>query len=303
MNDFVMENDVPEKYKGDQMIRQATESMRRHFARNIPLWWDEFFTRSPEYENGFELFGPSSYAFKLGTARFLVDPCFRDPSWGEPLAERITADLEKLDGILLTHGHGDHCDPSFIRLASAAKVRWFVPDFFCFEELYRWGLSPEQITPVSAGDCISFGGVSIRFFESNHRNEGASSFVREYGFCMTCAGKNYIFPGDVRDYDPAFYPTLPDADILFAHLWLGREQALCPPWEPKLTEFCEFLLSFRPKCVTLAHLYEVGRPPEDLWTWQHAGAVQDRMLALSPQTAVFAPKPGVWYAFDHLSNI
>lgn len=283
------------------MNTTSADEMRRRFADELSLWWDDFFSR-PDGEDGFMLFGPTFYAIRAKGARFLVDPCFRDPDWGEPLRERIAADLGTVCGILLTHEHADHCDPAFIGMASKAKVSWFVPDFFDFETLYGWGLAPENTVKVKADSVIAPGGVPVRFFESNHRNEGAVSFVREYGFQMTVSGKELVFPGDVRDYDPAFYPPLPDADILFSHLWLGKAQALLPPWEPKLSEFCEFLLSFRPKCVTLAHLYEVAREPEEMWTYQHAGAVADRMMALSPETAVTVPKPGVWYAFDELSG-
>lgn len=283
------------------MIREAAGSFRRLYAENTALWWESFFSTQPK-KDGFMLFGPSSYLFSAGGARFLVDPCFRDPDWGKPLSGRITADLETLDGIILTHEHIDHCDPCFIRLAAKAKVRWFIPDFFDFEQLYRWGLSPENVTVTKKDSTFRLGDAVFHLFESNHRNEGFVSFVREYGFHLQCGGKNHIFPGDVRNYDPSFYPALPDADILFGHLWLGKGQALTPPWEPKLTEFCAFLCSFRPKCVTLAHLYEVAREPEEMWTYQHAGAVADRMMALSSETAVTVPKPGVWYAFDELSG-
>jgi len=159
-----------------------------------------------------------------------------------------------------------------------------------------------NVTVTKKDSTFRLGDAVFHLFESNHRNEGFVSFVREYGFHLQCGGKNYIFPGDVRNYDPSFYSPLPGADILFAHLWLGKGQALTPPWEPKLSEFCEFLLSFRPKCVTLAHLYEVAREPEEMWTYQHAGAVKDRMIALSPETEVFAPRPGRWYSFDELSG-
>ena len=287
---------------GDPVIESSIGAMRRHFEQNTALWWDDFFSRPDELPDGFGLFGTSSYLFRCSGAAFLVDPCFRDPAWGEPLAGRIAADLEKLDGIILTHEHIDHCDPSFIRMAAGAKVRWYVPDFFSFKELHRLGLSPESIVPVRSDDRVTLGGCTLRFFESNHRNEGWTSFVREYGFCLTCGEKNYIFPGDVRDYDPTFYPALPDADVLFAHLWLGKAQALSPPWEPKLTEFCRFILSFRPRAVTLAHLYEVAREPEELWSWQHAGAVADRLFALSPETSLTVPRPGRWYSFDRLQD-
>ena len=89
------------------MIREAAGSFRRLYAENTALWWESLFSSQPK-KDGFMLFGPSSYLFSAGGARFLVDPCFRDPDWGEPLSGRITADLETLNGIILTHGDRDH---------------------------------------------------------------------------------------------------------------------------------------------------------------------------------------------------
>lgn len=279
------------------MIEQSIAAMQQRYSNNLRQWWELLFSFDSLRPDGFGLFAPTSYVLQIAGTRLLVDPCLRDAAWGDLISDRLQNDLESLDGILLTHEHEDHCDPNFIRLAAGAKVRWFVPDFFRFNRLYEWGLSEEKITRTSNGQEFSLGAVTLRIFESNHRNEGKASFVREYGFSLTHSDQTYVFPGDIRTYDPSFYPKFPDTAILFSHLWLGREQALNPPWEPKLTEFCQFVLSFHPRRITLAHLYETGRPPVDLWTYQHAGAVKDRLLALSPDTEVTVLEPGIWHPF------
>ena len=44
--------------------------------------------------------------------------------------------------------------------------------------------------------------------------------------------------------------------------------------------------------LILAHLYEIGRLPRDLWTSRHAGMVRARMKELSPEIRVLVPEFG-----------
>lgn len=276
------------------MIDNSILSMIISTQNHIGDWWDTLF-RSVAEKEGFGIFGPSSYVVNIGGTHLLVDPCLRNPSWGEKIADKINNDLKKIDGIFLTHEHEDHCDPNFIRLAAGCDVRWYIPEFFSLNRLIEWGIPEERIILTHIGDKISLGETEVSVFESNHRNSGAA-FVREYGFAVTHNGKNYVFPVDVRTYDPSFYPKFENAEILFAHLWLGRGVARNGGWRDRLDEFCEFLLSFNPKRIVLAHLYETERSPSDLWTYCHAGAVADRFLCYNPEISVDPLKPGIWYS-------
>ena len=54
----------------------------------------------------------SSHLIEIGGRTFLTDPWFSTrPGYyqGEPIAVGI-ADLPRLDGVLITHEHYDHCD-------------------------------------------------------------------------------------------------------------------------------------------------------------------------------------------------
>jgi len=279
----------------DDMLTAAVEARKEYTLTHLREWWDLLFTRVTEEKDGFGMFGASTYVLHVGDARLLVDPAVRPNDNYEVLADCMIPYLEKLDGVVLTHMHADHYDKTFIRHAAEAKIKWYVPDFFPIEDLVACGLTPESVVTTSPGMTVTLGNTELSFFESNHRNEGMETFVMEYGFCLCHAGKQYVFPCDVRTYDPSFYGSFPNTEVLFSHVWLGRGKAMETSWEPKMQQFCEFVLSFGPKRVTLGHLYETGRPLTELWRYQHAGAVMDRLLAMDPALDVTILKPGVWF--------
>ncbi|MCQ2433571.1 MAG: MBL fold metallo-hydrolase [Clostridia bacterium] len=280
----------------------ATEQMKQRTTKHLRRWWDRLISAKEQKKDGFGFFCSTSYVLRAGDAKLLIDPCLRDPAWGPLLSDTIKEDLRSFDAVLYTHEHDDHLDPNFLRLAAEADVRWIVPDFFDRDRLRNFGLSPDRVDFIGAGEQRVIQGTTVRAFASNHKRETETTFIRELGYQIKTAEHSYLFPCDVRTYDSSYYGDLVGSspDVLFSHLWLGGGQAFSEPWEPKLTEYCRFIRDFAPKHTVIAHLYETARTPEEIWTWRHMGEAADRLLTDAPDTEVLFAQPGYWYETDVL---
>jgi hypothetical protein len=96
-------------------------------------------------------------------------------------------------------------------------------------------------------------------------------------------------------YSPGTSAITTPRDCLFAHVWLGLGNSRNLPCEPYLGQFGDFVLAFRPRRVFLAHLYEIGRTVEEMWTYTHAGLAMDALLARDPGLDVVIPRLGHTY--------
>ena len=94
-------------------------------------------------------------------------------------------------------------------------------------------------------------------------------------YLIETAGKRWLFPGDTRIYDARLLPDMGSVDSLFAHLWLGRGEALQTP-PPLLKPFCQFCLDLQPDQIILTHLEELGRDADDFWDASHVKLVQQQ---------------------------
>ena len=277
----------------------STAAMKEKIKAQFAGWWGALMEAVDGGADGFGLFGASSYVLRVGSAKLLIDPCLRSRALLPLIADRAGADLPKFDAVLLTHSHVDHLCPRFWELAADVPLKKvYVPDFFDDALLTENGIDPARVTRVSAGDVLTIGDATVTAFASNHKRESQTVGLPELGYRFQAGGKTYLMPCDVRTYDPAFYRDLLGSapDMLFGHVWLLAKHGLAAPWEPKLTEFCDFLAAFAPKRVSLAHLYETGRTPDEIWTYVHAGAIEDRLLSVLPDADVLVPRLGRWYA-------
>lgn len=77
-----------------------------------------------------------------------------------------------------------------------------------------------------------------------------------------------------------------------AHVWLGRKNALNPCPEPFLAQFAAFIAHAMPSRVFLAHLYELRRNPNDMWTRAHAEMVAKALATMVPAIRVVIPDVG-----------
>ena len=260
----------------------AVRDMRLHFGD----YWRAAFEGRADHTAA--LIAPASYVLDAAGTRLVIDPVFRFPWMEEQVADRWQADLAAADGVLYTHRHGDHFSPETALAAVRAGAKVYLPAFF-----------PEAavpgVIPIEAGKPFFIGSLRITPFVSPHFAADRVTGVPEYGYRIETPRRTLLFCGDVRCYDPARLPVGKAPDTMFLHVWLGRGNAQNPPCEPYLTDFARFAVSAHPKRVCLAHLYEIGRPLHEMWTYQHAGLCADAIAALDASVEVSAMRFGRRY--------
>lgn len=235
----------------------------------------------------------TGYIFSTSGVRWAMDLNLRYIWMDAGSKERIKKDCSTLDFIILTHEHGDHLDNKLIELLSDTDVKWVIPEFFNFDSLRKHGLREENLIKVSAGNVYNLKSICITPFKSLHFRAGTENGVLEYGYHVKLEnGKTILFPADVRNYDASLLPDFGAVDYMFAHVWLGDSTALSLKCEPYLRLFAEFVTGQKPRTVILAHLYENGRLPKDMWTYTHAGLAADAIYRIAPEISVKIPKIG-----------
>jgi len=96
----------------------------------------------------------------------------------------------------------------------------------------------------------------------------------EYGYAITYNGGTYVFPTDVRTYTKE-YPKLENVKALFAHLWFF--QALNIYDNPYIELFTDFVKRFDAEKVYIAHLMDVRRPIDQMWSDMHFDIVKEKL--------------------------
>lgn len=267
----------------------ARESVLDRYANRYGEIWAGIERGLEAETDAFWLMGAANYIFSTGGVRWAVDPMFNTPRSGaslDALGARAGAVMNTLRFALVTHGHADHFDPRL--MSRCPRLNWIVPDHLAA----RVPDACEDVTVVRPGDMIERDGVTIAAFDSLHYDAGTAVGVPETGYFVKTGDFRLLLPGDIRDYDAARLPTFRRVSHLFMHVWLGRRNALNWPCGDYPERLARFALSFRPETICLAHLLEAERPPEDLWTYAHAGLVADAILAQDPAAAVLAPMHG-----------
>ncbi|MBR6747777.1 MAG: MBL fold metallo-hydrolase [Clostridia bacterium] len=238
--------------------------------------------------------GPSSYLLRWGSVRIGIDLQFRMSWIREQIESRLAKDLASLDALIVTHSHSDHFDPEVLKAVAGSSVKVYLPAFLDQEKVYVTGLTDDQIVWLAFGDRFSIGELSFTTLEAPHMGKDGHG-VPEVGFIAEGDGKRIFFPGDVRNYETTLYSQVGHVDTMFLHIWLGRGNALNFPCEPWLSELTAFASSFTPDTVYCGHLYEIGRPLHEMWTYTHAGLVRDSLVAQLPDCDVTAPRLGQPY--------
>jgi len=202
--------------------------------------------------------GHANYLFKTDGILWAMDPAHRE--------YEIPA-LPGVEFVLLTHEHDDHYQPATLLKLAGAGCRILGPDF----------LPGIRDIPgaecVSPGDTISMGSLTIRVLPAHHYDEGTDIGVPEVAYRVETPSLSMAFPGDVRDYTMPF--PMRDPNWLFAHVWLGRRNALNLPCEPWLGKAGRFFADIHARHVVLAHLNDATRISEDRWTDAHADLLRD----------------------------
>lgn len=212
---------------------------------------------------GMGLLSPSSYIFKLDDTVIGIDPCLFLYDVDDKGEENLVKLLNKCDGIIVTHKHRDHFDPSLLDKISS-DIPIYCPEFV--------GCKRENTIIIKAEDKIKIKNLEIEFFDSFHTL--GSNQVPEVGFQIESRGERYVFPTDVRDYDKV-YPDFSNVKVLVAHLWLGKQNALNVVNNPYVKKFSDFVNRFNVQSVYVSHLYGVHRKIDDMWTEIHYQLIKD----------------------------
>ena len=265
------------------------ESVLDRYARRYDAVWSMIESGLSLRTDAFWLMGAANYLFSVGDRRFAVDPMFNTPRSGVALslagpgAVRL---IDECDFILITHGHIDHFDTRLME--QCRRTRWYIPSFL--ETQLPKGM--RNVTLIRDGDSFQSGIFRITAFDSLHYDAGTDVGVPELGYYIEAGEKRMLMPGDVRDYDAGRLPRFDHPTHFFAHVWLGRGNALNWPCGDYPDRMARFAYAFRPAHVYLTHLLEAERGEKDLWTYAHAGLVADAMLALDPGWNVSIPMLG-----------
>jgi hypothetical protein len=233
----------------------------------------------------------ANYLFRTGGLHWAVDPLTlkeRVPSAAEV---DVLGDLQCLKLILLTHNHPDHLDFDLLAALRDIPIQWVIPEAICDYVIERVGLHKAQIVPAISGRIIRVQELSLLPFDGLHMEKQPDLhhqklFVPATGFLVEFDQKRCLLPGDTRRYDASLLPAFGSIDSMFAHLWLGRGQALTQP-PPLLEEFCRFCCDLQPGKLYVTHLHEFGRDAKDLWDRHHFEQVKNRISQIQPGLKVF----------------
>ena len=268
---------------------------RAQYSDEMRLRYDGCFRRALEVFDKKEgcygtLIAPSSYLFSTNGYKWAMDVSFLMLYNLAETPSHVREYLGDIDCMILTHAHGDHMEKRTIRALSDTNINWVVPEFLV-EKILSFGVRPEKITVVRAGDEISVGPLSIRVLEGKHFRPGTRAGLDAVGYLISADGApSLAFPGDVRDYRVTEGEEL-NADHCFAHVWL-TDNALDPEmYIPKSREFAEFMLSHSHRSILLAHL-NTERVEDKRWTIYHARIASNAILEKSPETVVRVPRYG-----------
>jgi hypothetical protein len=140
---------------------------------------------------------------------------------------------------------------------------------------------------------LQFDDITITAFEGLHWEPPAPGSglpphgVPSVGYLVEFNGKRWLFPGDIRCYDPRLLPDFGALQGLFAHLWLGRRAALREV-PPLVEAFCTFYANIPVARIVITHLEELGREAEDYWDVRHYTLVTSHLQQLAPGASISA---------------
>jgi len=275
---------VPYSYKAKQGLRESFLNDLRDAAR-------VYENRSEE--NLVAVTQSSSYLFRTEGVNWSMDVVLREavkiPGAGEALREA----LRSSEFTVITHGHADHFEEETMPYLTDLPMKWILP-YFMEEDALAWGLKKEQLILARPGEEISVGKMTFLPFEGRHYRPGTRTGAEELGYLVSVGKKNYLFPGDVRDYDPAGFPNFNGVDVLFYHLWFG-DNSLSDNTEVYEEQVQRFLSAFKPKRVLVGHLYEAGRTEDTMWRYTHAGRLANRCKLETSEMRMIQTVPGELY--------
>lgn len=235
----------------------------------------------------------STYIFSTGSRTFwMMDPAFSGS--GESLEEvQQIAELirQKISFIVITHLHGDHCQFELVKMLADSSIQWVIPRDCAERFKCKSKIADGNIIALADGDTVELSGIRITGRHGYHYDPDKTVQTPSAAYEITLPdGIRLYFPADVRNYQ-APPPDNEPVDYTFGHVFLGREDARGNNFS-LLDDFCRFMLHKKSGSLILAHLYEIGRQPQDLWTCRHAAMIEERMRSLAPEMKILVPNFG-----------
>lgn len=240
----------------------------------------------------FSLIHSASYLFRTKGYHWGMDVAFRNAYRLAQTPHQAAELLSHLDLMIISHGHADHFEERTVRMLAENETHWVIPDFLEAQAI-AWGIHPDRMTVVRAGEPVTVGPLTILPFPGRHFRPVTGKGTEEYGYHISAVGEpSLVFPVDTRDFSQKDLPPLPPADYCFANIWLGDQNSFAQDYGRLLEDYARFMLHFSDKHILLTHLYECNRRDEDMWRAEHARIVSRAIRALSPDTATITPLPG-----------
>jgi len=267
---------------------------REELVSEYPARWRRMIREwsAPRRNDAVWLTYSASYLFNTRGLKWAVDPALLSNRVPEAQVMDAGRDLKDLDFALLSHTHADHVDTALWSQLAESDCHWIVPEYMVELFTRRTLLSDPDYSVAVPGERIEVAGAGITPFESPHYERTASgeiNHVESTGYFVETAGGSCLLPGDIRTYDAACLRPFADVSTVMAHVFLGRScAAMSAP--PLLETFVDFFLSCHPTRIVLAHLYELGRGPEDCWLASHAQTVAEAFKAAESELDVMIPE-------------
>ena len=135
---------------------------------------NEDLRKSPSQELAATWLGHATVIVELNGARFITDPVLSDVVSPLPIgphrlhpAPIAIADLEGIDGVLVSHDHYDHLDMTTVKKLAEKGSKFFVP-LGIGAHLERWGVRVEQIEEMEWWQQAEIKGVKVHCTPARH---------------------------------------------------------------------------------------------------------------------------------------
>lgn len=250
--------------------------------------------QAPRNHDAVWLIYSASYLLHAGGVKWAVDPVLPDNRIPEAPELEVTSDLSDLELVLLSHAHQDHRDVRLWSQLAPSGCHWIVPDHMLADFTSHVAMRNVSHSVAVAGRELNIAGLRIVPFLSPHHERRSMELINPVastGYLVETKNKSFLFPGDIRTYDPTYIRPFVGVTAVFAHVFLGRSAALMPA-PPLLQAFTEFFLACRPRRILLTHLYEFGRDPVDCWQTSHARMAAAALRARGRKVKISVPS---WY--------